>query len=90
MGLECRHLELGWACCINEEAQELLGLAWRQVGLLKVDLLAQLVEEAEGVGCMFQGLPVRVANDNEVIHVGHHLHALAAKVMDHCLYKANE
>jgi len=83
-------LNEGGLSCIDKEAQELLGLAWRQVGLLKVDLPAQLVEEAEGVGCMFQGLSVRVANDNEVIHVGHHLHALVAKVTDHCLHEASE
>jgi len=87
VGLAWRHLERGWACCIDEEAQELLELAWHQVRLLKVDLPAQLVEE-EGAGCMLQGLPVRVAN--EVVHVGHHLHALVAKVMDHCLHKASE
>jgi len=90
MGLAWKHLERGWACCIDKEAQELLGLAWRQVGLCKVDLPAQLVEEVEGAGCMFQRLPVRVANDDEVIHVGHHLHALVAKVMDCCLHKATE
>jgi len=90
MGLAWRHLEQGWACCINKEAQELLGLAWCQVRLLEVDLPAQLIEEVEGEGCMLKGLLVRVANDNEVIHVGHHPHALAAKVMDCCLHKVSE
>jgi len=90
MGLAWRHLERGWACHIDKEAQELLGLAWPQVGLLEVDLPAQLIKEVEGEGCMFEGLLVRVAKDNEVVHVGHHLHALAAKVMDRCLHKASE
>jgi len=57
---------------------------------VRSDLPAQLIEEAEGEGCMFEGLLVRVANDNEVVHVGHHPHALVAKVTDCCLHKASE